>query len=60
MTKALPRYREFQPTELLELWQQGNDTYAIATRLCAPEHEIERRLHAALDARRREAEWGAS
>lgn len=48
---------DFSDAELLVLWRAGLDTYEIATRLQAPEHQVERRLHAARDALRLNAEW---
>lgn len=43
---------EFTDAELMDLWRAGFDTCAIAAMLSAPEHEVERRLHRILDARR--------
>lgn len=34
---------------ILHLWQSGKDTYEIGLILPLPEHEVERRLHRALD-----------
>ncbi len=39
-------------TELLRLWRAGNDTVSIAIELCAPESQVERRLHVILESER--------
>ena len=44
-------------SQILTKWCSGLDTYAIATDLGCPQHEIERRLHTILEKRRQDAEW---
>lgn len=43
--------------QIINWWKLGQDTYAIAVFLNMPEHEVERRLHLAKDASRRDQEW---
>lgn len=51
--------RRFNPADeqtvdtlVLQLWDRRRNTYDIALQIGVPEHDVERRLHRALEARR--------